>query len=304
MNLHQKDFSFRSSTDDTLLEGTYIYPDEPIGILQFIHGMAEHKERYFGAMRALAQAGYACVIHNHRGHGNCALLGHFGRGGADGAVADTMQVSALAKEEFPNLPLYLFGHSMGSLIARCYIKKSDAGLAGALICGTPFAPKAIIKAGRAFVALKLKINGDEWRSNTVNAMVTGAFNKGIEKPCSPNQWISYNPDNVAAYDADERCGFCFTLNGFQALLKLMDETYSSKGWARKNSSMPIHFLSGADDPCHAGVKNFEAAVAMVAAQGYPTTQKLFPQMRHEILLEKDSAVVINHILDVLKEMAP
>lgn len=303
MKIYQKAFSFSSPIDQIPLEGTYIYPDAPVGIVQFVHGMAEHQERYFGVMRALAQAGYACAIHNHRGHGNCALLGHFGKGGAEGAVADAMEVSKLAKKEFPDLPLYLFGHSMGSLIVRCYMKKDDTDLAGVFVCGTPFATKAIIKAGRAFVALKLKINGDAWRSNTVNAMVTGAFNKGIEKPCSPNQWISYNPENVAAYDADERCGFCFTLNGFEALLKLMDETFSSKGWAVKNPTLPVHFLSGEDDPCHTGIQNFDAAAAMIAAKGYPTTKKLFPQMRHEILLEKESAMVVDHILNVLKEMA-
>lgn len=304
MSVHQKDFSFRSPIDDIALEGTYIYPEQPIGIVQFIHGMAEHKARYFGTMRALAEAGFACAIHNHRGHGTCALLGHFGKGGAQGMVADAMAVSALAKKEFPNLPLFLFGHSMGSLVARCYLKKDDSGLAGALICGTPFAPKPLIKIARAFIALKIRINGDTWRSKTVNAMVTGAFNKGIKDAASPNQWISYNPENVSAYDADPLCGFCFTLSGFQGLMELMDQTYSKSGWARKNLSMPIHFISGEEDPCHTGVAQFDFAAAQLAAQGYPTTKKLFPAMRHEILLEKESAAVVAHIIDVLKEMAP
>ena len=83
----------------------------------------------------------------------------------------------------------------------------------------------------------------------------------------------------------------------------MDETYSPKGWALKNLSLPVHFLSGEDDPCHTGIQNFDAAAAMIAAKGYPTTKKLFPQMRHEILLEKESAMVVDHILNVLKEMA-
>ncbi len=302
MSILQKDFSFTSPADGIALEGTFIHPEKPIGIVQFLHGMAEHKERYYGAMRALAEAGYACVIHNHRGHGNCPILGHFGQGGAEGMLADAKAVSDLAKEQFPGLPLYLFGHSMGSLLARCYLKRFDDAIDGLFVCGTPFAPPALIKIARAFIALKIKINGDEWRSKTVNAMVTGAFNKGIKDAASPNQWISYNPENVAAYDADPLCGFCFTLSGFAGLMALMDDTYSEKNWACNNTALPVHFLSGADDPCHTGLKNFQKAVALVERKGYRPTQKLFENMRHEILLEEQKEAAYAHILTLLKEM--
>ncbi len=298
----QKEFSFRSPVDQIALEGTYIYPENPIGILQFLHGMAEHKERYFEGMRRLAQNGYACVIHNHRGHGNCPILGHFGQGGAEGIIADAQAVGELAKKEFPGLPLYLFGHSMGSLIARCCLKRADEGYRGIFVCGTPFAPPALIKIARGYIALKIKLNGDQRRSKSVNAMVTGAFNKGIKDAASPNQWISYNPQNVAAYDADPLCGFCFTLSGFAGLMALMDETFSEKGWACKNTALPIHLLSGADDPCHGGLKNFDYAAQIIARKGYPTTKKIFEKMRHEILLEEGNEEVFAHILSVLKEM--
>lgn len=302
MSILQKDFSFVSPADGITLEGTCIYPENPIGILQFLHGMAEHKDRYFGAMRALAEEGYACIIHNHRGHGNCPVLGHFGQGGFEGIVADAKAVSDLAKKEFPALPLYLFGHSMGSLLARSCLKRFDDAYAGVFICGTPFAPPAVIKIARAFIALKIKLNGDEWRSNTVNAMVTGAFNKGIKNPVSPNQWISFNEENVAVYDADPLCGFCFTLSGFAGLMALMEDTYSPQNWACNNPSLPVHFLSGKEDPCHTGLKNFQKAVKAVESKGYPTTYKVFENMRHEILLEKENAAVIAHILEKLEEM--
>lgn len=302
MSIQQTDFTFLSRVDEIPLEGTMIYPENPIGIIQFLHGMAEHKERYYGTMRALAEAGYACVIHNHRGHGNCPILGHFGTGGAEGLIADAKAVSDLAKERFPNLPLVLFGHSMGSLTARCYLKRFDDAIDGLIVCGTPFAPAALIKIARAFIALKIRLNGDEWRSKTVNAMVTGAFNKGIKDATSPNQWISFNEENVKAYDADPLCGFCFTLSGFAGLMAMMDETYSTKNWGLKNPALPVHFISGTEDPCHTGIKNFQKAVAMVERKGYKTTHRLFENMRHEILLEKGNAAVLTHLVSVLEEM--
>ena len=302
MEVFQKDFTLISPADGIALEATCIYPEKPIAILQFLHGMAEHKERYYGAMRRFARAGYACLIHNHRGHGSCTLLGHFGQGGAEGLLADAKVCSDWGKKEFPGLPLYLFGHSMGSLLARCYLQRYDGELSGLFICGTPYAPPALIKIARIFIALKIKLHGDEWRSNTVNAMVTGAFNKTIKNPTSPNQWISFNPENVAAYDADPLCGFCFTLSGFAGLMELMNGTFCKKDYCRANPSLPVHFLSGEQDPCHTGLKNFQKAVGRVAAQGYPTTQKIFPAMRHEILLEKENEEVFTHILAILKEM--
>jgi alpha-beta hydrolase superfamily lysophospholipase len=302
MKILQKDFAFRSPIDGCELEGTYIYPEKPIGIVQFLHGMAEHKTRYFGVMEALAKEGYTCLIHNHRGHGNCEITGHFGDGGANGMIEDAKLAGTLAKQEFPNLPLFLFGHSMGSLIARCCIRRFDEEYAGAFICGTPFAAPALIKVARALIAFKIKLHGDQRRSKTINAMVTGAFNKKVENPVSPNQWITFNEQNVAAYDADPLCGFCFTLNGFKGLMELMDETFTAKSWVRNNPNLPIHFISGAEDPCHGGLKNFQTAVSLMEAQGYPVTARIFEEMRHEILLEKENAIVYAHILEALKEM--
>ncbi len=301
MTVQRKDFSFLSPADGISLEGTYIYPENPKGIVQFVHGMAEHKARYFGAMEVLAQAGFATVIHTHRGHGNCPILGHFGKGGAEGMIADTRKVAELAMEEFPRLPIFLFGHSMGSLVARCCLKRYDDLWNGFFVCGTPFAPPALIGLAQVFIAAKIKLHGDEYRSSTVNKMVTGAFNKGIKSPASPNQWISFNEENVAAYDADPLCGFCFTLSGFKGLMALMAETYSVKGWVRKNPACPVHFISGAEDPCHTGETNFMKAVAAVEAQGYKVTYRLFPAMRHEILLEQKKETVFEYILDILEK---
>lgn len=301
MAIQRTDFTFQSPADGISLEGTYLIPDAPKGVVQFVHGMAEHKSRYLGVMEALANAGYATVIHNHRGHGECPILGHFGAGGAEGMIADTREVARLAKEKFPGLPIFLFGHSMGSLVARCCLKRYDEEWDGFFVCGTPFAPPAVIAMGRAFIALKIKMHGDEYRSTTVNKMVTGAFNKSIKNPTSPNQWISYNPENVSAYDADPLCGFCFTLSGFRGLMALMAETYSDTGWALKKPGLPVHFLSGADDPCHTGEKNFMKAVAAVQNKGYTVSFRLFPAMRHEILLEQEKETVIKYVLDILEK---
>lgn len=302
MTVQQKDFTFLSRVDEISLVGTMIYPEHPVGIIQFLHGMAEHKERYYGAMRYFAAQGYATIIHNHRGHGNCALLGDFGKGRGEGAIIDANVVSELAKKEFPDLPLFLFGHSMGSLIARCCLQRYDDEYQGVFLCGAPYTPAAVVGLAKVLIDVKTLFSGEHHRSGTMAGLVTGAFNKKIKNPTSPNQWITYNPENVASYDADPLCGFYFTLNGYRALMYLMGQAYAKKNWAKANPTLPVHFISGADDPCHGGLKTFQKAVGGVAAQGYPTTYRLFDDMRHEILLEKENLTVYQHILETLKEM--
>ena len=293
--MHRQTFTLSSPANGYTLHGTFIYPDSPKGVVQFLHGMAEHRERYFETMTALAEAGYATVIHDHRGHGDCPLLGHFGAAGAEGLLADALAVTRLAKEKFPTLSVTLFGHSMGSLAARCLLKRQSAEWKQVILCGAPYVSPAVIKAGQAFIALKRRLHGDRYRSATVNGMVTGGFNKGMEKGGSPFQWLSFNPQNVAAYEADPLCGFCFTLSGFQGLMALMNEAYTPKA---ANTALPVHFISGEEDPCHGG--QFQKAVNTLRKDGYGGTARLFPKMRHEILLETENRLVIQYILDILE----
>lgn len=301
MTLHREDFTFRSPVDGLELEATLIAPDRPKALLQLVHGMAEHKDRYGDLMEYMAAKGYAAVIHNHRGHGNCPIPGHFGTAGAEGLIGDTHALSELVKEKFPGLPLYLFGHSMGSLIARCYLKRYDEDLKGLLLCGTPYTAPAAVKAGAALIRVRRRLLGETKQDQFVNNLVTGSFDRRF-KGEGPGAWLSANPENVAAFEADPLCGFCFTLNGFQALMKLMEEAYSAKGWALKNTALPVHVLSGAEDPCHGGRKNFLHTVQLIKEKGYPVTWRLFQGMRHEIFHETDRALVLDHIAKVLGKM--
>ena len=95
----------------------------PRGVLQISHGMAEHKERYEPLMEFLAEQGIVVAIHDHRGHGKSVRaaedLGYFYADGARALVEDLHQVTAWLRREYAReLPLYLLGHSMGSLAAR------------------------------------------------------------------------------------------------------------------------------------------------------------------------------------------
>ena len=121
-------FTLTSAQDGLALHGLLVVPPsgQVRGVVQISHGMAEHKQRYLPFMRYLAKHGFACAIHDHRGHGqsvrDSAHWGYFYAHGATAEVEDLKQVTEYLQEKFPEAPFYLFGHSMGSLIARVYCK--------------------------------------------------------------------------------------------------------------------------------------------------------------------------------------
>lgn len=290
---HKRETKIKSNYDDLELGVTVMTPDPaqpPKGILQIVHGMAEHRRRYEDFMRYVARQGYVVVIHDHRGHGDSIRsdddLGYFYQGGATAMIEDAHQVTQYIKAEYPGLPLVLLGHSMGSLVARCYMKKYDFEVNGLVVCGSPSRNLAV-RAGRMLVRLLTIVKGERHRSKLVSDLLNRNFSQRFPNEGSENAWIVSDPAVVAAYDADEKSGFTFTLNGYEALLSLSLMTYSRKGWERQNLAAPILFIAGADDPCIISAQDFAKAVDFMREVGYADVKsKLYSEMRHEILNEK------------------
>lgn len=113
----------------------------PKGIVQIVHGMCEHKERYIPFMEFLAANGFFSIIHDHRGHGESVRssedLGYFYEGGWEAMVDDIKAVTERVRKEHPDLPLILLGHSMGSMAVRSFAKRYDNMTSGLIVCGSP-----------------------------------------------------------------------------------------------------------------------------------------------------------------------
>lgn len=266
---------------------------EAKGIFQISHGMAEHKERYFPFMNYLSKQGWVCVIHDHRGHGESIKspedLGFMFKGGADALVEDLLLVQDWAKKEYPGLEICLFGHSMGSMVVRAFCRKYDDRIAKLIVCGCPSYNSAC-SAGMALAGIVSFFCGAHHRSKLLNAMSFGSFGKLFPGEGALG-WLSANKSNVKEYKADPLCGFCFTANGFKNLFKIMKECYNPKGWQMAHSKMPVLFVSGGDDPCRISDKDFDKAVDFMRERGYgKVSSKLYPGLRHEILLEGKAEV--------------
>ena len=296
-------FTLPSNVDGLPLSVCAVAAEGPArGLVHLAHGMAEHKERYLPFMEWLAAQGWASVINDHRGHGASVRdpkdLGYFYAGGADALVADLHQVTLWFRARHPGLPLVLFGHSMGSLAVRCYAHRFDRDIDGLIVCGSP-GPNPATGAGLALNRCLTLLRGEHYVSKLFMNMTTGGYAKRFPDPSTANAWLSTNQDNVRAYDADPLCGFPFTLNGYRVLLTLLKETYENV--PAGCPELPVHFISGADDPCAPDEAGFNAAVRQMKDCGYSAvTAKLYPGMRHELLNHAERQQVYDDVLAVLE----
>ena len=299
-----KKLTINSSADGLPLSLIYAEADNPKGILQCCHGMAEYKGRYAPFIRYMAENGYHCYIHDMRGHGESILdpkdLGYFYKDGKNACIKDILSVNKYLHEQYPDLPLFLFGHSMGSLEVRSYCKKHDDTISGLIVCGSP-SPVSAVPLGKIVIKVLTAFKGEYHRSSFMNSMALGAYNKPfIEESSSKHNWISENKENVEAYDKNPLCGFTFTLNGFGVLMDFMSDTYDPSGWKVSDPEMPVHFISGENDPCRGSEKSFAKALDLPKKVGYKNVScKLYPGLRHELLNEKNSAEVMSDILSLL-----
>ena len=169
----EKTVQIISSFDGLSLEILCVESENPKGIVQISHGMAENKERYLPFMEFLSEHGYIAVIHDHRGHGKSIRkkedLGYFYNGKEKAIVEDLHQITLWTKEQYPNLPVYLLGHSMGTLVARNYIKSYDDEIKKLVLTGPPCKNPGV-HAGLALAKVQKKIKGNKYRSKEIQKM--------------------------------------------------------------------------------------------------------------------------------------
>ena len=212
----KKHLTVTNSTDGVVVHGDLYYDKgSKKGLILLLHGMAEHKERYSYVIEKLLKDGYAVLSTDERGHGESAVVkGYFGdKDGWDLNVDDQHDLYLKAKE-IVDLPLILFGHSMGTLVARSYLKKYEDDVTKVVLTGCP-SNNSAVSAAIGLCDVTIAFKGKYYRSPLLNNLCFGAFNKAIENPKTDFDWLSVNEENVQNYIADEDCGYIFTTKGFK-----------------------------------------------------------------------------------------
>ena len=299
----KKNFEVISNFDKLPIKGFVLEPDgKRKGIVQIVHGMIEFKERYIPFAKYLCTYGYVVACFDQRGHGESVLSeedwGWFKDFEGDALVEDAKQVSDYLKAEYPDLPLTLFGHSMGSMVVRCYTAKYDDKIDNLVVCGSP-SKNPMTDAGILLAKLIGKIKGERHRSKLLYNLSTGSYEKKFKSE-GKGAWLSHNVKNIQAFRSQPKGSFRFTCNGFENLFKLMKKTYQKKRYQVKHEKLPIYFISGDCDVVAGSTVAWLKSVDFMMEVGYENvTCKAYRGLRHEILNELSRKEVYNDILAFL-----
>lgn len=274
----------------------YLWPAEgqPKGIVQLVHGMAEHIARYDAAARRLNEAGFTVVGHTHLGHGEKAeTLGHFAKqNGWDALIDDVHALRTQTQAAQPGVPYFLLGHSMGSFVTRSYCLKYEKGLHGVVLSGTGHFDKLTVSSAVLVAKLQCALGMAEKPSYLLEKLSSGNNNRGYENVKTPFDWLSRDEEQVALYIADPYCGFTFTARAYRDMFEGLSRLYPEKLGAM-DKDIPIYLFAGSMDPVGAhgeGVKR--VAEELKAAGVKDVTLKLYEDGRHEMFNELNREEVL------------
>jgi alpha-beta hydrolase superfamily lysophospholipase len=262
-----------------------------IGVIQIVHGSAEHSKRYTDLANFLTDNGYIVYSSDLRGHGlsvkNKEDLGYFAENkGWSMLVEDIYELTKFIRKEHEGLKLVMLGHSMGSFLARHYAIVHGTEIDGLIATGTAHNPKMLLRLGKVLAKRDIKKNGSRNRSMLLNKMSYDSFSNQFKPIRTKQDWLSRDAAIVDKYRADELCGYVFTSSAFGDMFEGLLFITDRNNIAKTPKNLPILLLSGKNDPVGGNGKMVEKAYKEYKKAGLTSIQmKLYEDMRHEILNE-------------------
>lgn len=274
------------------------------GVIQLVHGMAEHIARYDRLARALCAAGYTVAGHSHLGHGEDARedeLGFFGRkDGWDHLVEDVHAAHEMLLTRFPGQRFAILGHSMGSFVTREYLLRYGGDLTAAVICGTGWFPGPLCSVARAAAALCGAFGGWQKPAPLVDRLMSKDNNKAFAPARTPFDWLSRDTAEVDKYIADPRCGFLFTARGNYDMFTGLKNLSRLHRLAALPGDLPVLFISGDADPIGTQGKGVNTVAQQFRNAGVrDVTVRLYPGARHELFNETNRDEITAELIDWL-----
>ena len=308
MSVTIRESSFPASCGIGAIYARYWIPEEPRAVVQICHGMAEHISRYDELADRLAGAGYLVCGIDYKGHGRSLRegepKGYFAAvDGWDYNVKDVMALRDRVAAEWPGLPYVLFGHSMGSFLARTGAGRHGDAFDGFIFSGTA-GKNPVLGIALLLAANEIRRTGGKVPCDRINNLAFGSYLKRIPNPRTPYDWISSREDVVDKYAADENCGFTFTAQGFYDMFTGLKEV-QAKTWAPSVPDKPILLFAGTEDPVGSYGKGVEQVYDWLKKSGHgKAALKLYPGARHEVHNETCAEELYADLLKWLEENIP
>lgn len=284
---------------------TYKWEDEnikkPKAVIQIAHGMAETAQRYETFAKVLTKNGYIVYINDHRGHGKTAKIienvGHLAeKEGFRCLVEDMYTLTNIIKKENEDLPIYLFGHSMGSFASQRYIMDYSNNLAGLILCGSNGKQGIILNLAHLIINREIKKYGRRFKSNKINNLIFGGeIIRRNEK--TKFDWLSRDKEQVEKYINDPFCGVVCSCGFFYDLVQGLKEIEDKENLKKVPLDIPIYIISGDKDPIGKNGKGVLRLRDRYIKLGVKdVTCKLYKDGRHELLNEINREEVFEDII--------
>ncbi len=274
---------------------------KPKAFVQILHGMAEHSDRYARFAKLLNKNGYAVFAGDHRGHGGSIeddLKGYFtSSDGWNRIAADASELAAFITSEYAVSTTFLFGHSMGSFLARTVMVNNPQFYSGVVIMGTASSQGIVGKVGKLVAKRQISRKGAKEKGFLMNKLSFGSYNKGFGTVRTSYDWLSRDDREVDKYIEDELCGFVCTNGFYYDLLTGIEMANDRKRSKTLPSDLPLLIVSGSSDPVGAKGKGVKKVYELYRKAGIKDlTLKLYPEARHELLNEINREEVEQDIL--------
>ena len=298
--MHHEAFWLNASDATPLYVNRWFADEAPKAIVMIAHGMAEHSGRYGRLAAALVQAGFAVYGHDQRGHGRSAehgISGHYAdQDGWSKVVSDLACINHHIRQQYPDTPIFLLAHSMGSYIGQAYLMQHSCSLQGAILCGSNFQSAALYRSAGLIARLERWRLGPNGRSRLLNYLSFGSFNNAFKPVKTDFDWLSRDPEEVDRYVNDPLCGFIATTQLWIDLLGGLATISATKALSQIDPGLPLLVIGGDCDPVSAGKRLNDLAGALKVAGLKNVELKTYPGARHELLNESNRAEVTAYLI--------
>lgn len=283
-------------------------PDEqPVAVLQIAHGMQEHAQRYDHFAGWMNDNRVAVYANDHIGHGSSAEnleeISHFPRKDDWQRSVDILhKLTAKIHEDYPGAPVFLLGHSMGSVLTQSYMIRYGQDADGYILSGAIRQPLIMANVGLLLVKLLTLFFGPEDRSKLIIFLGYGQYNRKFRPNRTGADWLCSENKVVDDYINSPLCGIPLTNRFYQNFFYGLNFIARHSNLKKIPGETPVFIIAGQQDPAgFFGKAPLKIKQLLLKYAQAKVSLKLYPESRHEILNEKNREEVYMDVLEWMSD---